>query len=262
MSQRRHRSATKASSAPDSGRNPWFTCAARSRRFSPGARDRSTSSRATESAPPETAAKTTSPPRSIAWRRMVASARSERLLPMVTLQPDPHLAVLEVLLLPDRHRLLERVDREAARLEGFPAMRGGHRDEHARLTDLEAADAVDEGELADAREPRAGRHGDLAHLRQRHRRMRLVLEELHAAPARLIPHHAGEEDDRPRAGVFHRGHEGGLGEGRLGELHEVGGPGGPAAAAAHRWEQAELLAGTERAVGLHVILIDGEQRER
>ncbi len=62
------------------------------------------------------------------------------------LQSHPHLAVLEVFLLPHRHRLLERVDGEVAGLEGLAAVRRGHRDHHAGLADLEPADPVHEGD--------------------------------------------------------------------------------------------------------------------
>ena len=50
--------------------------------------------------------------------------RATRLVTMVTLglQAHPHLAVLEVLLLPDRHRLLQGIDGEAAGLEGLAAV--------------------------------------------------------------------------------------------------------------------------------------------
>ena len=83
-------------------------------------------SRATESAPPETATKTVSPPASIAWRRMVRATRVARLVSVITfrLQAHPDLPVLEVFLLPDRHGPLERVDGEAAGLEGLAAGAG------------------------------------------------------------------------------------------------------------------------------------------
>src|SRR5258708_26651325 len=79
---------------------------------------------------------------------MVSGTRATRLVTMVTLglQAHPHLAVLEVLLLPDRHRLLQGIDGEAAGLEGFAAVGRGDRDHHARLPDLAAADAMDEGD--------------------------------------------------------------------------------------------------------------------
>src|SRR5689334_6723243 len=114
---------------------------------------------------------------------MVSWTRSTRLVAMVTLrlQPHPHLAVLEVLLLPDRHRLLQGIDREAAGLEGGAAVRRGDRDHHARLADLEAPDAVHERDAGGGGPalPDGGR--DLAHLGERHRAVRLVLQEFHPA---------------------------------------------------------------------------------
>src|SRR4029450_8787863 len=116
---------------------------------------------------------------------MVSRTCVPRLLAMITLQADPDLAVLEVLPLPDRHRLLHRVDREAAGLEGFAAMGRGDRDHHAGLADLQATDAVNEGDPADDRPALADGAADLAHLGQRHRAARPRFEELHAPAPRL-----------------------------------------------------------------------------
>src|SRR4029450_870747 len=80
-------------------------------------------SSATESAPPETATKTVSPPASIAWRRRVRSTAAAR-RNSASLQAPPDLAVLEVLLLPHGHHALERVDRVAARLKGVAPVGG------------------------------------------------------------------------------------------------------------------------------------------
>src|SRR6185295_3309881 len=109
---------------------------------------------------------------------MVSWTRATRLVTMLTLglQTHPHLAVLEVLLLPDRHRLLEGIDGEATGLEGLAAVGRGDRDHHTRLPDLEAADAMHEGDAIDdgPAHPDGGR--DLPHLRERHRPVGLVLE--------------------------------------------------------------------------------------
>src|SRR5439155_17671506 len=144
--------------------------------------------------PPETATKTASPPWSNPWRRMAARTRSARLSAMLTLRLEPHpdLAVLEVFLLPHRYRLLQRVDGEVARLEGLAAMGRRDGDHHARLADLEPPHAMHERQPRDVRPPDAHRRRDLPHLGLGHRRVGLVLEELHPAPARLIPHHPRE----------------------------------------------------------------------
>src|SRR2546426_12701720 len=103
----------------------------------------------------------------MAWRRSVARTVSRttgaaRTLP--SLQAHPDLAVLEVLLLPDGDRLLERVDRIPAGFEPVASMRGRDRDQHARLPDLEPAHPMQHGDALHPR-PACG-HGvpDLAHL--------------------------------------------------------------------------------------------------
>src|SRR5713101_1162151 len=106
---------------------------------------------------------------------MVSWTRTTRLS---RLQPYPDLAVLEVLLLPDRHRLLQGIDGEAAGLEGLAAVGRGDRDHHARLPDLEAADAMDEGDAIDDGPAAAEGRRDLPHLGERHRAVGFVLEEL------------------------------------------------------------------------------------
>src|SRR5260370_38127403 len=110
---------------------------------------------------------------------MVSWTRATRLVTMVLLglQAHPHLAVLEVLLLPDRPRLLQGIDGEAAGLEGLAAVGRGDRDHHARLPDLEAADAMDEGDAIDDGPAAAEGRRDLPHLGERHRPAGLVLPE-------------------------------------------------------------------------------------
>src|SRR5258706_6623935 len=121
---------------------------------------------------------------------MVSWTRTPRLS---RLEPDPDFAILEVLLLPDRHRLLQRIDGEAARVEGHRAMGRGHRDHHARLADLQAADAAQEGDPRDRGPAAPDGRTDLPQLGQPHRAVPLVLEELHPPAARLVAHHAREE---------------------------------------------------------------------
>src|SRR5258706_7945716 len=116
---------------------------------------------------------------------MVSWTRTTRLS---RLQPDPDLAILEVLLLPDRHRLLQRVDGEAARVEGHRAMGRGHRDHHARLADLEAADAVQKGDPRDRGPAAPDGRAELAHLGQGHPAVALVLQELYPPAPLLVAH--------------------------------------------------------------------------
>src|SRR5260370_40192795 len=137
---------------------------------------------------------------------MVAWTRATRLVTMVTLclEAHPRLAVLEVLLLPDRHRLLQGIDGEAAGLEGFATVRRGDRDHHARLPDLEAADAMDEGDAVDDRPAAADGRRDLPHLGERHRPVGLVLEELDPSAAGLVAYHPRGDRRRGRARWLHR----------------------------------------------------------
>src|SRR5947199_85500 len=175
---------TNSASRAESARSPWSTWSAWSRRPHAGASVASTWRRATESAPPDTATKTVSPPASIAWRRIVRSTRSSRVTTLPALESHPDLAVLEVLLLPDGHRALERVDRVLARLERLVTMRRRHGDEDARLADLPPAAGA---------EPVLG--GDVL-VADREQRERTVSRELgmafgHGRPRRL---------DRPALG--------------------------------------------------------------
>src|SRR5262245_25382496 len=134
-------------------------------RRSDGASIRSAWRSATESAPPETATKTRSPPANIAWRRMVAkAAATSGVTRSAALQADPHLAVLEVLLLPHRHDLLQRVDGVRARVEGFASMGRRHGDDDARLSDLQPAHPVLHGHPLHRRPARSQPLADLPHL--------------------------------------------------------------------------------------------------
>src|SRR5206468_3405525 len=182
---------TNSASRAESARSPWSTWSTWSRRPHAGASVASTWRRATESAPPDTATKTVSPPASIAWRRIVRSTRSSRVTTLPALESHPDLAVLEVLLLPDGHRALERVDRVLARLEGLVTMGRRHGDEDARLADLEPAGAAahrrGEAELVVGAQPVLG--GDVL-VADREQRERTVSRELgmafgHGRPRRL-----------------------------------------------------------------------------
>ena len=74
-------------------------------------------------------------------------------------------------------------------------------DEHRRLADLQAADAMQHRHALDAGPARADGGADLAHLGLGHRRVRLVLEELHGPAAGLVPDHAGEDHQATGAGI-------------------------------------------------------------
>src|SRR5258705_2815638 len=157
----------------------------------------STSRRATESAPPETAVKTVSPPWSIPERRRAATAIARRSVTViaVALQSDPHFTVFEELLLPHRYRLLEGVNREAAGVERLGPVRRRHDDHHARLTDLEPADPVHEGHSPHPRPALPHRRRDIAHLRRGHGLVGLVLQILDPPCPALLADDPREEHE-------------------------------------------------------------------
>jgi len=74
-------------------------------------------------------------------------------------------------------------------------VRGGDRDRHARLADLEPAEPVHHEDLRDGKAAlRLG--GDLVHQRQRHLLVGLVLEAHDGASAVLVAHDAQEQAER------------------------------------------------------------------
>ena len=101
---------------------------------------------------------------------------------------------------------------------------------------------------------------DLPHLGQRHRPVRLVLEELHPAPAGLVPHHAREQGQRPGPRMLHRLRHRALRQRLGGDLDPV--RPGLGRAAAHRRKQAELVAVPERMIGADVVVAQGEEGVR
>src|SRR5882724_9579319 len=221
--------------------------------------ERSTSRRATESAPPETAVKTVSPPWSIPERRMAATASARRSVSMiaVALQTHPHFAVFEELLLPHRYRLLERVDGEAAGVEGLGPVGRRYRDHHARLADLEPADPVHQRHPPHPRPAPPHRRRDLSHLGRGHWLVGFVLQILDPPAARLLADYPREEHEAARPRLAHCPHEARLGERLMRDFDQV--VSGPAA---HRGKEAHLVSGTKRVAGRDVVGAEGEQRER
>src|SRR5262249_20876477 len=174
-----------------------------------------------------------------------------------SLQPDPDLPVLEVLLLPDGNGALESIDGVLAGVEGVLAMRRGDGDQDARLTDLQTADAVQDGDALDLGPPGADRIADLAHLRLGHRAVRLVLQELHRSAAGLVAHHAREDHDPTRPRVIDLARDGIGRQRRVDHAIDV-----VATATADRWKEAELVGWPETVPRLDILVADGEQRER
>src|SRR5581483_7637876 len=105
--------------------------------------------------------------------------------------PEPFLAADVELLLPERDRLLERVDGLAAGVEGGGAVRRRDRDHDAGLADLDAADAVVDRHLRET-VLRGQVGGQRLEHRLGHLLERLVLEIEHVTVARAVPNGADE----------------------------------------------------------------------
>src|SRR5579875_708204 len=171
------------------------------------------------------------------------------------LASDPQLAALEVLLFPDRNDLLDAIDREPTRLEGFAAMGRRDRDCDRGLTDIDAADTMGNCDTHD-RETFACGARNLAHLAERHRLVGFVLEPRHAASGIIDPRSAGE--GRRRSGAR-------IGDRAL-QLLEIDFPGdnlhrsepGRLAAAADRRDECNLVAAARPVVAIDVLVIHRE----
>ena len=98
------------------------------------------------------------------------------------LPSNPLRAVAPHFLLPDRHDLLQAIDRVARGLERFAAMRGGHGDHHRRLSDVQHTRAVDDRHAAD-RPTALHLVANLRHDLLGHLRIGLVLQMGDLAPA-------------------------------------------------------------------------------
>ena len=128
----------------------------------------------------------------------------------------PYGAVGKGLLLPDGDRVLEGVDEPAAGFEGLSAMGGSDDDEHAGFADLEAAEAMDDGDVANA-ELSARLGGQFAHLLDGHLFVGFVVEVEGLAAAGVVAHDAVEDDDGAVFAAFGRGNELGRVDGFAGE---------------------------------------------
>ena len=125
-----------------------------------------------------------------------------------------------VLLLPDRHGLLQRVDAEPRRLERLGAVRRRDDDEHRRFRQLELADAVQQRDALDVGPARPGRVDDLGHRASGRLLVRLVGHRPHAvASFGVVADDAREAHDGARR-RGRRPRERGLGRQRLGRQRD------------------------------------------
>src|SRR5579871_4792192 len=100
---------------------------------------------------------------------------------MRRLAADPDFAAFEIFFLPHRNDFLEPIDREAARLEGFRAMRSRDRNRHRGFADRNEADAMLDRDAHDF-ETLARLAHQFSHLTERHRFVGLILQMQYAAP--------------------------------------------------------------------------------
>src|SRR5581483_128658 len=166
--------------------------------------------------------------------------------------PDPLLAALVHLFLPERDGLLERVDRLPARGERVRAVRGGDGDHDRELADVDASDPVGDRDLAEVVRPLQLLR-ELGHHLLGHPAVRLVVEVVDGAPARLDPRRPDEgrdpagarirdlPDHRPRVDRLLGEAEGAAGDGR---------------------DQRHLVAVGERGLAVGVALVDRVEQAR
>jgi hypothetical protein len=107
---------------------------------------------------------------------------------------DPYFTALTVLLLPDRHDLLESVDYVAASLEGLGPVGAGNGDDHCVLADFQTTEPMLQS-YGMYRPPRPGLVADLMKTGQSHRFVRFVLEALNFFSLGHFPNAPDKRDD-------------------------------------------------------------------
>jgi len=179
----------------------------------------------------------------------------------------PDSAVLEVFFLPDGHDTLERVNQPTASPKGSGAVRRGDHDGDASLADLETAETVHEGDVADGK------------LRQRLLRQQIHLLESHfwvgfviqvecPAAASMVADYTFESYGSTVVRVLDF-FQNGLGvdgmidnRGVTGVWRRFDGGIGVAGAAADWREQSDFVPGFELGIGWGIFLIDGHSQRR
>ena len=123
-----------------------------------------------------------------------SSSRRAREVFREGLAVGPRGAVGELLLFPDGHSFFERINHPATGVEGGAAMGGGDGDEDAGFADGEAAEAMDDRDVADG-EVLDGLGAEEMHLLQRHLLVRFVVEVQGSAAAGIVANDAVEDTD-------------------------------------------------------------------
>ncbi len=170
----------------------------------------------------------------------------------------PSGAVDELLLLPDGHGLFERVDDPAAGVEGSAAMSGGDRDEDAGFAHGEAAEAMEDGDIANGKLLDRLSAQEM-HLLQGHLFVRFVVEVQGRAAAGVVANDA-VEDAKGSVGTGLDGVLDGCSVDGITHEGDLRGCSG-IRASADRGEDGDLVSILEGAGAGAVLLIDGNGRE-
>ena len=167
-----------------------------------------------------------------------------------------------MLALPDRHRLLDAVDRAQGGLEGIAAVRGGDGHEERDIANLQHPDTVMGGDGMHLVVRELGQHlvADRGHLPLGHRRVRLVLQPRDGAALVVVADHALEQHDGPtrvgRDEVAQRvAVQRFLGDEVAGRCRSVG-------AAGDGLDQRHLVAGADLGGGVEAVLLVDRHSER
>jgi len=166
-------------------------------------------------------------------------------------------AVGELLLLPDGNGFLEGIDDPAAGVEGGAAMGGGDRDEDAGFADGEAAEAMDDGDVA-GREVLDGLGAEEVHLLQGHLLVGFVVEVQGWAATGVVANDAVENTDSSVRSRFNRPLDGRRVDGLTDESDHRSGWLGRVETAADRRQDRDLVAVLQDIAARAVLLVDGD----
>src|SRR5580700_12340972 len=115
---------------------------------------------------------------------------------------SPHRSILKVFFLPDGHGALERINQPAASIERRRAVGGSDHHQHAGLADLQPPQPVYHRNVADLKLFQR-LLGQTFHLPQCHLLISFVIEVECPTPARLVAHHALEDNRSPVPALLH-----------------------------------------------------------
>src|SRR5579883_1123762 len=117
---------------------------------------------------------------------------------------SPNRAVLEMFLLPDRHRAFECINQPSASVKSSRAMRGSDSDEHAGFADFQAPQPMNDRSIANWK-LRDGFPSKPLHLLISHLFIGFVIEIKRAPPSRLVADNALKHRHGTVLGMFYAG---------------------------------------------------------